>query len=161
MAAESYPQPFCDFVDKAGYLSTSYPHSAVRPAKVIHKPENVIHISTRAGDEKGGYPHYPQNIHKVIPKVIHTSVQAGQKFIHIVENVINISTKLFPKLSTLSSKTNSNHPETQYLVIFGALSTIYGVYPQSYPQSAAKTVKIASFRWRNRNPALPFRPLRH
>jgi len=93
VAAESYPQSSGDFVDKVGYLSTSYPHSAVRPAKVIHKPKNVIHISTRAGDEKGSYPHYPQNIHKVIPKVIHTSVQAGQKSIHIVENVIHISTQ--------------------------------------------------------------------
>jgi hypothetical protein len=93
MVAESYPQPSGDFVDKVGYLSTSYPHSAVRPAKVIHKPKNVIHISTRASSERASYPHYPQNIHKVIPKVIHTSVQASSKIIHIVENVIHISTQ--------------------------------------------------------------------
>ncbi len=89
-----------------------------------------------------------------------------RRVIHIIHK---ISTKLFPKLSTqafrqakklstLSRKTSSNQPGTQYLVILEALSTIYGGYPQSYPQFAAKTVKIAPFWWRNYNLALSLEP---
>ena len=139
-------------------MLSTYPHERAMKKGVIH----IIHkISTKLFPKLSTQASRQAKNLSTLWKMLSTYPHRRAMKKGVIHIIHKISTKLFPKLSTLSSKTNSNHPETQYLVIFGALSTIYGVYPQSYPQSAAKTVKIASFRWRNRNPALPFRPLRH
>jgi len=69
-----------------------------------------MHIFTGADGDQASYPHYPQFVHKVIPKVIHTNVQASQKLCtysqeqtvirRVIHTIHNSSTKLSPKLST-------------------------------------------------------------
>ena len=60
-------------------LSTKVSTLSRKTKKVIHTMLVTFHISTEANGNKQSYPHYPQFIHKIIPRVIHTNERASQK----------------------------------------------------------------------------------
>ena len=60
-------------------LSTKVSTLSRKTKKVIHTMLVTFHISTEADGERRSYPHYPQFIHKVIPRVIHTGERASRK----------------------------------------------------------------------------------
>ncbi len=136
-------------------MLSTYPHRRAMKRRVIH----IIHkISTKLFPKLSTQAFRQAKKLSTLWKTLSTYPHRRAMKRRVIHIIHKISTKFSPELSTLSRKTSSNQPGTQYLVILEALSTIYGGYPQSYPQFAAKTVKIAPFWWRNYNLALSLEP---